>query len=78
MEHLYSDEGQLMWMKGYCRPIREADLRARGVVPEEIAAKIPDASGVVFPTLDEVVQGKQVIVDNWDSVVGADVQPAPQ
>ena len=78
MEHLYSDEGQLMWMKGYCRPIREADLRERGVIPEEIAAKIADASGVVFPTLDELVQGKQIIVDNWDTVVGADVQAAPQ
>ena len=76
MEYLYSDEGQLTWMKGYCRPIREADLRERGVIPEEIAAKIPDASGVVFPTLEELVDGKQVIVDNWDTVVGADVQAA--
>ncbi|HHY58492.1 MAG TPA: extracellular solute-binding protein [Chloroflexi bacterium] len=76
MEHLYSDEGQLMWMKGYCRPIREADLRERGVIPDEIAAKIPDASGVVFPTLDELVNGKQIIVENWDSVVGADVKAA--
>ena len=41
MEYLYSDEGQLLWMKGYCHPIREADLRARGVVPEELAAKLP-------------------------------------
>ena len=76
MEYLYSDEGQLTWMKGYCRPIREADLRERGVIPEEIAAKIPDASGVVFPTLDELVTGKQVIVDGWDTVVGADVKAA--
>lgn len=76
MEYLYSDEGQLTWMKGYCRPIREADLRERGVIPEEIAAKIPDASGVVFPTLEELVGGKQIIVDNWDTVVGADVQAA--
>ena len=76
MEHLYSDEGQLMWMKGYCRPIREADLRERGAIPDEIAAKIPDASGVVFPTLDELVNGKQIIVENWDSVVGADVKAA--
>lgn len=76
MEHLYSDEGQLMWMKGYCRPIREADLRERGAIPDEIAAKIPDASGVVFPTLDELVTGKQIIVENWDSVVGADVKAA--
>ena len=76
MEYLYSDEGQLTWMKGYCRPIREADMRARNVIPEEISAKIPAAENVVFPTLDELVQGKQVIVDNWDSVVGADVQQA--
>jgi putative spermidine/putrescine transport system substrate-binding protein len=76
MEYLYSDEGQLLWMKGYCRPIREADMRERGVVPEEIAAKIPDAAGVVFPTLDELVDGKQIIVENWDTVVGADVKAA--
>jgi hypothetical protein len=31
---------------------------------------------VVFPTLEELVDGKQVIVDNWDTVVGADVQAA--
>ena len=29
MEHLYSDEGQLMWLKGYCHPIRYNDLAAR-------------------------------------------------
>jgi putative spermidine/putrescine transport system substrate-binding protein len=23
MEFLYSDEGQTIWMKGYCHPIRE-------------------------------------------------------
>ena len=22
MEYLYSDEGQMLWMKGYCHPIR--------------------------------------------------------
>ena len=26
MEHLYSDEGQLTWLNGYCRPIRLDDL----------------------------------------------------
>jgi putative spermidine/putrescine transport system substrate-binding protein len=26
MEYLYSDEGQLAWMRGYCHPVREADL----------------------------------------------------
>jgi putative spermidine/putrescine transport system substrate-binding protein len=73
MEHLYSDEGQLLWMKGYCHPIREADLRARGVVPEELAAKLPDVSGAVFPTVEQLVQGKEVITGQWDSVVGVEV-----
>ncbi|MBK8051222.1 MAG: extracellular solute-binding protein [Anaerolineales bacterium] len=78
MEYLYSDEGQLEWMKGYCHPIREADLRARGVVPEELSAKLPDVTGAVFPTVQQLVDGKQVIVENWDSAVGADVQAPPQ
>jgi len=74
MEHLYSDEGQLQWMKGYCHPIREADLRARGVVPAELATKLPDVSGAVFPTVDQLVKGKEVITSQWDAVVGVDVQ----
>ena len=78
MEYLYSDEGQLAWMKGYCHPIREADLRARGVVPEELSAKLPDVTGAVFPTVEQLTLGKEVIVANWDSVVGANVEAAPQ
>ncbi len=74
MEFLYSDEGQLIWMKGYCHPIREADLRARGVVPADIAAKLPDVSGAVFPTLDQLNAANALITKNWDSVVGANIQ----
>jgi putative spermidine/putrescine transport system substrate-binding protein len=76
MEHLYSDEGQLMWMKGYCHPIREADMRARGVVPDELASKLPDVSGAQFPTLDQQAAAKALIIEKWDSVVGADVKDA--
>jgi putative spermidine/putrescine transport system substrate-binding protein len=73
MEYLYSDEGQLLWMEGYCHPIREADLRERGVVPDELASRLPDVSGAVFPTVEELVQGNQVITSQWDSVVGVEV-----
>ncbi|MFN8439422.1 MAG: extracellular solute-binding protein [Caldilineaceae bacterium] len=76
MEFLYSDEGQIIWMKGYCHPIREADLKARGVVPAELAAKLPDVSGAVFPTLDQLNTSKELITTKWDSVVGADVKAA--
>ncbi len=77
MEYLYSDEGQIEWMKGYCHPIREADLRARGVVPQELLDKLPDVSGAVFPTVDQLTAASALITANWDSVVGADIKAAP-
>ncbi len=77
MEYLYSDEGQLLWMKGYCHPIREADLRTHNMVPADLSAKLPDVSGAVFPTLDQLNKAKDLITKNWDSAVGADIQAAP-
>ncbi len=74
-EFLYSDEGQNIWMKGYCHPIRYKDMQARGVIPAEIASKLPTFDGpVAFPSIDQINAAKQVIGDNWMSVVGADVK----
>jgi putative spermidine/putrescine transport system substrate-binding protein len=76
-EFLYSDEGQLIWLKGGCHPIRYNDLAKRGVIPEEIAAKLPPAelyANAVFPSIAQINNAKQVINDNWDKVVGADVK----
>jgi putative spermidine/putrescine transport system substrate-binding protein len=77
MEYLYSDEGQLLWLKGYCHPVREPDLRARNVIPADMLAKLPDISGAVFPSSAQLDAAKTLITENWDSVVGADVQAAP-
>ncbi|HUG34879.1 MAG TPA: extracellular solute-binding protein [Anaerolineales bacterium] len=77
MEFLYSDEGQTLWMEGYCHPIREADMRARGVIPEDLLAKLPDVSGAVFPSLAQLNAAADLITTNWDTAVGADVQAAP-
>lgn len=77
MEFLYSDEGQTLWMEGYCHPIREADMRARGVIPQALLDKLPDVSGAVFPTLAQLNAAKELITTSWDSAVGADVQAAP-
>ena len=41
MEHLYSDEGQLGWLKGYCHPIRFNDLAKNGKIPQELLDKLP-------------------------------------
>jgi len=76
-EFLYSDEGQLIWMKGYCAPARLADMLERGVVPEDIAAKMPDpavlASSVV-PCGDQLSAARELIKNEWDNVVGLDIK----
>ena len=77
MEHLYSDEGQIAWLKGYCHPIRFGDLSKKGAVPKELLDKMPPAEAyeaAVFPTLDDQAAGKEAISKGWDSVVGANVQ----
>jgi putative spermidine/putrescine transport system substrate-binding protein len=77
MEFLYSDEGQLLWLKGYGHPIRYNDLAKRGVVPAELAAKLPPASAyakVVFPSLAQQGAEGKAIAEGWDKVVGANIQ----
>jgi len=77
MEFLYSDEGQIIWLKGYGHPVRYADLAARGVIPADVAAKMPPAAAyvkAVFPTLAQQASNKQYIADNWDSIVNVKVQ----
>ena len=77
MEYLYSDEGQLGWLKGYCHPIRFQDLVKNKKVPAELLDKLPPAAAyetAVFPTLEDQGAGKEVITKQWDSVVGANVQ----
>ena len=76
MEYLYSDEGQIGWLKGYCHPIRFNDLAAKGKIPADLLAKLPPAeaySKAVFPTLAEQGAAKEVITKQWDAVVGANV-----
>jgi len=79
MEYLYSDEGQLAWLKGYCHPIRYNDLVARNVIPEDVAAKLPPAElykAAVFPTLEQLNAATDIVTKQWDTVVGADVKDA--
>lgn len=76
-EFLYSDEGQLIWLKGFCHPIRYNDLAARNVIPQELADALPPAelyAKAVFPTLEQLAAAKELITTQWDAVVGADVK----
>lgn len=77
MEYIYSDEGQLGWLNGYCHPIRFNDLAKRGVIPADMMAKLPPAEGyakAVFPTLEEQSAHKEAVSAGWDKVVGVEVK----
>ncbi|MEO9168109.1 MAG: ABC transporter substrate-binding protein, partial [Aestuariivirga sp.] len=77
MEYLYSDEGQLGWLKGYCHPIRFNDLAARKAIPKALMDALPPADAytkAIFPTLDEQDANKTAVTGGWDTVVGANVK----
>ncbi len=48
-EFLYSDQGQNIWLKGYCHPIRYENLVETNAVPAEQLAKLPDVDGRRVP-----------------------------
>nr|WP_312530176.1 ABC transporter substrate-binding protein [Paracoccus sp. (in: a-proteobacteria)] len=77
MEYIYSDEGQLEWLKGYCHPIRFNDMSKAGKIPQELLDKLPPAAAyekAIFPTLDQQNANKKIVTEQWDSVVGAAVK----
>ncbi len=76
MEYLYSDEGQVAWLKGYCHPIRFNDLATKGKIPADVLAKLPPAEAyakAVFPTLEQQAVAKETAAKKWDTVVGVAV-----
>lgn len=77
MEYLYSDEGQLAWLEGYCHPIRFNAMAEAGTIPQDLLDALPPAEAyevAAFPSLEEQEAAKTAITAGWDSVVGANVQ----
>ncbi|HET7718021.1 MAG TPA: ABC transporter substrate-binding protein [Bauldia sp.] len=76
MEYLYSDEGQLAWLKAYCHPVRFKDLVENGKVPKEIQDTMPPAAAyeaAVFPSPADQAAAGSVISERWSATVGAEV-----
>lgn len=78
-EYLYSDEGQLTWINGYCAPARIADLLSRSAVSADLQARLPDAkllASSTIPNTDQLTKARALIKDQWDKVVGLDIKAA--
>jgi putative spermidine/putrescine transport system substrate-binding protein len=73
-EYLYSDAGQDLWLTGNCYTTRYADLKARNAIAPATAAKLPDVTGAVFPTVDQLAAARTLIIGHWKAVVGATIK----
>jgi putative spermidine/putrescine transport system substrate-binding protein len=72
-EFLYSDQGQIIWLKGGAHPARFADLVARKVIPAAVLAKLPAAAiynKVKFASLGQQTAAKNLIASQWPVKVG--------
>jgi putative spermidine/putrescine transport system substrate-binding protein len=68
MEYIFSDEGQLFYLKGYAHPARYQALVAANKVPADLAAKLPPASqyaNVKFPSLAQLNAATTIVAQNW-------------
>ncbi len=77
MEHIFSDEGQLGYLGGYCSVARQTALNAAGTIPQDLLDRLPDQEPygrAVFPTVEQQGAHKEVVTTQWDAVVGAAVQ----
>jgi putative spermidine/putrescine transport system substrate-binding protein len=73
-EFLYSDEGQLIWLKGYCVPIRYDAMKKAGKIPADLDAKVPDSTGAQLPSLAQITAATNAVAQGWPTVVGVTVK----
>jgi putative spermidine/putrescine transport system substrate-binding protein len=74
MEYLYSDEGQNLWLKGFCNPIRYDDMATKGTLDPTAKAALPDTTGALLPTLDQITKATDVISKGWPTTVNVTVK----
>jgi putative spermidine/putrescine transport system substrate-binding protein len=74
IEYIFSDEGQLSYLKGYAHPVRYQQLVSASKVPAELSAKLPSAeqyANVKFVTdLSLLTKASTTLTQNWPSVFG--------
>jgi putative spermidine/putrescine transport system substrate-binding protein len=73
-EFLYSDQGQLLWLKGYSHPARFQDLAKRNKVPKALLTALPAAAlyaKVKFASGGQQTRAKALIAQQWPTKMGS-------
>lgn len=72
-EFLYSDVGQLLWLKGFAHPARFADMTRRKVIPAALLKALPTPAlydKVRFANRGQLAAARQKLKEDWPSKVG--------
>ncbi len=72
-EFLYSDQGQILYLKGFAHPARFTDMVGRKVVPKALINALPPAAiynKVRFASLGQQARAAALIKEQWPSKVG--------
>jgi putative spermidine/putrescine transport system substrate-binding protein len=73
-EFLYSDAGQLLWLKGFSHPARFADMTRRKVIPKALLKALPAPAlyaQVRFASAGQLTAARNKIAAEWPAKVGA-------
>jgi putative spermidine/putrescine transport system substrate-binding protein len=73
-EFMYSDQGQIIWLKGFTHPARFQDLSKRKVIPKALLTALPAASiyaKVQFANAGQQTKAKNLIASEWPAKVGS-------
>jgi putative spermidine/putrescine transport system substrate-binding protein len=73
-EFLYSDQGQLLWLKGFSHPARYLDLAKRKKIPSSLLKGLPAASTyskIRFASSGQQTKAKALIAEQWPAKMGA-------
>ena len=72
-EFIYSDQGQILCLKGFAHPARFNDLATRKVLPKSLLAALPSAAlyaKVKFANLGQLSKAAAKIAAEWPAKVG--------
>jgi putative spermidine/putrescine transport system substrate-binding protein len=72
-EFIYSDQGQILFLKGFAHPARFNDLAQRKVLPKSLLNALPPASlyaKAKFASISQQTKAKALIAAQWPTKVG--------
>ena len=72
-EFLYSDQGQLLWLKGFTHPALFTDMVNRKVVPKSLLNALPPPgpyAKVKFASIAQQTKARATIATDWPKKVG--------